>query len=73
MYHLNVVWLAKTNKPGIFFCVQFSIAHIHNFYHTGEEITSGAQRIHDATFLTERATVHGINLSEIQSYIDSFK
>ena len=26
----------------------------------GEEILSGAQRIHDADFLTERALVHGI-------------
>jgi aspartyl-tRNA synthetase len=28
----------------------------------GEEIMSGAQRIHDAEFLTERAKVHGIGM-----------
>lgn len=28
----------------------------------GEEIMSGAQRIHDAEFLTERAKAHGIGM-----------
>jgi len=39
----------------------------------GEEILSGAQRIHDPNLLIERATHHGINLETIRSYIDSFK
>lgn len=39
----------------------------------GEEIISGAQRIHDAKLLTERATEHGIPIDQVQSYIDSFK
>jgi len=39
----------------------------------GQEILSGAQRIHDAVFLEERAKFHGIELSTIQPYIDSFK
>ncbi|EFJ52967.1 hypothetical protein VOLCADRAFT_72624 [Volvox carteri f. nagariensis] len=39
----------------------------------GEEIISGAQRVHDAELLTERATACGIPLDTIQSYIDSFK
>ena len=39
----------------------------------GEEILSGAQRIHDPDYLAERATVHEIELSTIQAYIDSFK
>lgn len=39
----------------------------------GEEIMSGAQRIHDPDMLRERATVHGINLEEIRSYIESFQ
>ena len=39
----------------------------------GEEIISGAQRIHDPTLLTERAEKHGIPLAEIQSYLDAFK
>lgn len=43
------------------------------FFFSGEEILSGAQRIHDPTFLTERAKLHAIELDKIQAYIDSFK
>ncbi|KAG0731580.1 hypothetical protein G6F62_012025 [Rhizopus arrhizus] len=39
----------------------------------GEEILSGAQRIHDADYLTERAKAHEIDPSTIQPYIDAFK
>ncbi|KAL4421624.1 hypothetical protein ABPG75_010915 [Micractinium tetrahymenae] len=39
----------------------------------GEEIISGAQRIHDPALLTERAQVLGLPVETIQSYIDSFK
>lgn len=39
----------------------------------GEEILSGAQRIHDPDLLTERAKVHGMDLEKIKSYIDSFR
>ena len=39
----------------------------------GEEILSGAQRIHNPEFLTERAKVHGIDISTIAAYIDSFR
>ncbi|PNH06255.1 Aspartate--tRNA ligase, cytoplasmic [Tetrabaena socialis] len=39
----------------------------------GEEIISGAQRVHDADLLVERANACGIPLDTIQSYIDSFK
>ncbi|KAL0078065.1 hypothetical protein J3Q64DRAFT_1767499 [Phycomyces blakesleeanus] len=45
----------------------------YDFFMRGEEILSGAQRIHDADFLTERANVHGIDLTTIQPYIDAFK
>ena len=38
----------------------------------GEEIISGAQRIHDPAFLAERAKACGLDVSTIQSYIDSF-
>jgi aspartyl-tRNA synthetase len=34
---------------------------------------SGAQRIHDATYLEERAKEHGVEIATIQPYIDSFK
>ena len=39
----------------------------------GEEIVSGAQRIHDPALLSERATAMGIPLESISSYIDAFR
>lgn len=39
----------------------------------GEEIISGAQRIHDPQLLQERAVACGMDVAGIQSYIDSFK
>eukprot|EP00064_Thunnus_orientalis_P015019 superscaffoldBa00002709_g15068 len=45
----------------------------YDMFMRGEEILSGAQRIHDAQLLTERATHHQIDLEKIKSYIDSFR
>jgi len=39
----------------------------------GEEITSGAQRIHDPKMLAEKAESLGIAVASIQKYIDAFK
>jgi len=39
----------------------------------GEEIVSGAQRIHDSDLLLKRAKELGVNLTPIQAYVDSFK
>ncbi len=39
----------------------------------GEEITSGAQRIHDVALLIERAKAHQIPLDSLAPYIDSFR
>ena len=39
----------------------------------GEEIISGAQRVHDVALLTKRATECGIDIASIQAYIDAFK
>ena len=39
----------------------------------GEEIISGAQRIHDPDLLAKRAVECGIEVDTIQSYIDAFK
>ncbi|KAF6143845.1 hypothetical protein GIB67_009826 [Kingdonia uniflora] len=39
----------------------------------GEEIISGAQRIHDSNFLKERAEACGIDIKTIRTYIDSFQ
>ncbi|QDZ25748.1 aspartyl-tRNA synthetase [Chloropicon primus] len=38
----------------------------------GEEIISGAQRIHDPVLLTERAKACGLDVATIESYIKSF-
>lgn len=45
----------------------------YDFFMRGEEITSGAQRIHDPEFLAQRAQAHNIPVATIQEYIDSFK
>lgn len=39
----------------------------------GEEIMSGAQRIHDAQLLKERALHHGVEFSTIDFYLESFE
>jgi aspartyl-tRNA synthetase len=43
------------------------------YFIPGEEILSGAQRVHDPALLTERAKLHGIDLDKIRSYVDAFK
>ncbi|KAI9289528.1 hypothetical protein BC943DRAFT_271876 [Umbelopsis sp. AD052] len=45
----------------------------YDFFMRGEEILSGAQRIHDAKFLEERCKVHGVDMTHIQPYLDAFK
>lgn len=39
----------------------------------GEEILSGAQRIHDPQLLLERVKHHNINVDQIKGYIDAFR
>jgi nondiscriminating aspartyl-tRNA synthetase len=39
----------------------------------GEEISSGAQRIHDPELLVKNIERRGITVSQLQSYIDAFK
>lgn len=39
----------------------------------GEEITSGAQRIHDPKMLSEKCEAVGVPVKSIQAYIDAFK
>jgi len=45
----------------------------YDFFLRGEEIMSGAQRVHDVALLQERATEKNVPISSIQSYVDSFK
>jgi len=44
----------------------------YDMFMRGEEVLSGAQRIHDPELLEERARHHAIPIHTIQSYIDSF-
>lgn len=49
------------------------LSNSYDMFMRGEEILSGAQRIHDPEFLAERARHHEIDLETIRSYIDSFR
>lgn len=46
-------------------------ANAYDFFLRGEEITSGAQRLHDPTMLCENAAEKGLTLHQL--YVDSFK
>mmetsp|Transcript_25663 Transcript_25663/g.42206 ORF Transcript_25663/g.42206 Transcript_25663/m.42206 type:complete len:547 (-) Transcript_25663:249-1889(-) len=45
----------------------------YDLFMRGEEIVSGAQRVHDPVLLEARARSHGIPIPPLQSYIDAFK
>ncbi|PFX33181.1 Aspartate--tRNA ligase, cytoplasmic [Stylophora pistillata] len=45
----------------------------YDMFMRGEEVLSGAQRIHDSDLLAERAKLHEIDLEKIKAYIDSFR
>ncbi len=50
-----------------------TISNSYDFFVRGEEIVSGAQRVHDPELLVKQATAKGIPIPSIQSYVDSFK
>ncbi|XP_055538254.1 aspartate--tRNA ligase, cytoplasmic [Wyeomyia smithii] len=45
----------------------------YDMFMRGEEILSGAQRIHDPDYLVERAKLHAIDISKIAAYIEAFR
>ncbi|KAJ2453808.1 aspartate--tRNA ligase dps1 [Coemansia sp. RSA 2336] len=45
----------------------------YDFFLRGQEIMSGAQRIHDADLLKERITAHGIPVQSLEHYVKSFE
>lgn len=45
----------------------------YDMFMRGEEILSGAQRIHDETMLRKRAVEHGIDIATIEPYVKAFK
>ncbi|KAJ1969963.1 aspartate--tRNA ligase dps1 [Dispira parvispora] len=53
------------NNPGY--------SNSYDFFLRGEEIMSGAQRVHDPILLEERAKVHGIDPKTIEPYVNAFK
>jgi len=53
--------------------INSKFSNSYDMFIRGEEILSGAQRIHEPVMLTERAKHHGIDVEKIKSYIDAFK
>jgi nondiscriminating aspartyl-tRNA synthetase len=49
------------------------LSNSYDFFIRGQEILSGAQRIHEPDMLEERAKAWGIDLETLQEYIDSFR
>jgi len=49
------------------------LSNSYDMFIRGEEVLSGAQRIHDPELLSERAKLHGIDLEQIKAYIDAFR
>ena len=49
------------------------LSHSYDFFLRGEEIMSGAQRVHDLKLLTERCVKHGVAPESIKDYIEAFR
>jgi aspartyl/asparaginyl-tRNA synthetase len=52
---------------------QQTVSNSYDFFMRGEEILSGAQRIHDPVFLEERMKVAGIDPRSMDFYTDAFR
>ncbi|KAF9786938.1 aspartate-tRNA ligase [Thelephora terrestris] len=50
-----------------------TLSNSYDFFMRGEEILSGAQRIHDPTFLEKRMREVGIDPQSMKGYLDAFK
>lgn len=49
------------------------LSNSYDFFIRGQEILSGAQRIHEPAMIEERAKAHAIDLKDIESYVNSFR
>ena len=49
------------------------LSNSYDFFIRGEEILSGAQRVHDVDMLATRAEAAGIPVRTIQGYVDAFR
>jgi aspartyl/asparaginyl-tRNA synthetase len=50
-----------------------TLSNSYDFFMRGEEILSGAQRIHDATLLAEKMREKGIDPASMSGYLDAFR
>ena len=50
-----------------------SLSNSYDIFIRGEEVTSGAQRVHEPKLLLEGAKRLGVDLGPIQDYVDSFQ
>ncbi|EKM60997.1 uncharacterized protein PHACADRAFT_247281 [Phanerochaete carnosa HHB-10118-sp] len=50
-----------------------TLSNSYDFFMRGEEILSGAQRIHDPALLTEKMKEKGIDPASMASYVDAFR
>ncbi|KIP12007.1 hypothetical protein PHLGIDRAFT_27619 [Phlebiopsis gigantea 11061_1 CR5-6] len=50
-----------------------TVSNSYDFFMRGEEILSGAQRIHDPTLLIEKMKEKGIEPESMKSYVDAFR
>ncbi|KAH8988849.1 aspartyl-tRNA synthetase [Lactarius akahatsu] len=49
------------------------LSNSYDFFMRGEEILSGAQRIHDPAFLTEKMRGKGVDPNSMKGYVDAFR
>lgn len=49
------------------------LSNSYDFFMRGEEILSGAQRIHDATLLTEKMRGKDVDPESMKGYVDAFR
>ena len=50
-----------------------TLSHSYDFFMRGEEILSGAQRIHDPALLAEQMRAKGVDPASMESYLNAFK
>ena len=50
-----------------------TLSNSYDFFMRGEEILSGAQRIHDSTLLSEKMREKGVDPDEMKAYVDAFR
>lgn len=71
---LIIIFFILENIKIMFIFLQVLLLGFHiSSFASGEEIISGAQRVHIPELLAERAEALGIDVKTISTYIDSFR